>query len=307
MRRPLFAALAGIAAAVWLTVLLIPWSPRDYEPLRGSRLFLDGTVCGLESKREGDSIVWRMMLSDVSRTDNFKDFGIGTGEYPGTSRDDGSTGGPTSGDPEHPLGGPPDRNGRVLCILDQEPRVDVSARVRLSGTLYPFQRAMNDGEFDLRLYYHILRIEYSLRDVEILAASAPADSMAASLYRVKKSISTVIDRCFSTRNSPVLKAMLLGEKGLLEEETKELYQGAGMIHILSISGVHLSLLGMGLFSLSAKLRIPLPARGTLSILTVILYGKMVGMGTSVFRALVMLSLYILSKVIGRTYDRKPNG
>ena len=48
MRRPLFAALAGIAAAVWLTVLLIPWSLRDYEPLRGSRLFLDGTVCGLE-------------------------------------------------------------------------------------------------------------------------------------------------------------------------------------------------------------------------------------------------------------------
>ena len=29
----------------------------------------------------------------------------------------------------------------------------------------------------------------------------------------------------------------LGEKGLLEEETKDLYQGAGMIHILSISGI----------------------------------------------------------------------
>ena len=306
MRRPLFAALAGLAAAVWLTVLLIPWSPRDYEPLRGSRLFLDGTICGLESKREGDSIVWRMMLSDVSRTDKFNDFGIGTGEYPESSRDGGSTGGSTSGEPEHslghPWGGTPDRKDRVLCILDHEPRVDVSARVRLSGTLYPFQRAMNDGEFDLRLYYHILRIEYSLRDVEILAASAPADPTAASLYRVKKSISTVIDRCFSTRNSPVLKAMLLGEKGLLEEETKELYQGAGIIHILSISGVHLSLLGMGLFSFLKKIRIPLPVRGALSVLAVSLYGKMVGMGTSVFRALVMLSLYILSKVIGRTYD-----
>ena len=73
--------------------------------------------------------------------------------------------------------------------------------------------------------------------MEILAASVPADSMAASLYRVKKSISTLIDRCFSTKNSPVLKAVLLGEKGLLEEETKDLYQGAGIIHILSISGV----------------------------------------------------------------------
>ena len=34
-----------------------------------------------------------------------------------------------------------------------------------------------------------------------------------------------------------MKAVLLGEKGLLDEETKELYQGAGIVHILSISGI----------------------------------------------------------------------
>ena len=77
--------------------------------------------------------------------------------------------------------------------------------------------------------------------------------------------------------------MLLGEKGLLEEETRELYQGAGIVHILSRW-------------------IPMPVRAAASILIVFLYGKMIGMGTSVFRALVMLTLYIISKVIGRTYD-----
>ena len=34
-----------------------------------------------------------------------------------------------------------------------------------------------------------------------------------------------------------MKAVLLGEKGLLDEETKELYQGAGIVHILSIIGI----------------------------------------------------------------------
>ena len=47
--------------------------------------------------------------------------------------------------------------------------------------------------------------------------------------------------------------MLLGEKSGLDEDVKMRYQMAGMIHILAISGLHISVLGMGLFSLLKKL------------------------------------------------------
>ncbi len=243
---------------------------------------LTGTVCGLEQKMEGDTLVWRMMLSDVRTDDTTAD-----------SKTDSAAGSVID----------PGKRDRVLCVLDHAPQVDMSARVRLCGTLYPFRRAMNEGEFDLRMYYHILRVSFSLRDVDILAASAPTDKLGALLFHFKNHMSDCIDCLFSTQNSAVLKAMLLGEKGLLEEETRELYQGAGIVHILSISGLHLSLLGMGFFSLTGKCRwIPMPVRAAASILIVFLYGKMIGMGTSVFRALIMLTLYIISKVIGRTYD-----
>ena len=199
------------------------------------------------------------------------------------------------------------KKDQVLCILDHEPAVEMSARVRVTGTVFPFQRAYNAGEFDSRLYYHILRVAFSMRDVRILAASGPADPAAAGLYRCKRHLAAAADRVFSERNAPILRAVLLGEKGLLEEETKELYQSAGIIHILSISGLHLSLIGTGLYSLlgrlhRGRLRIPAAARAAASITAVVLYGKMTGMGTSVFRALVMLSLHILAGVIGRTYD-----
>ena len=49
-------------------------------------------------------------------------------------------------------------------------------------------------------------------------------------------------------------------------------------------------------------KIPFPLRAVAAFAVIFLYGKMVGMGTSVFRAMVMLSLFIVSKVIGRTYD-----
>lgn len=51
----------------------------------------------------------------------------------------------------------------------------------------------------------------------------------------------------------IYQAMLLGEKSGLDEDVKMRYQMAGMIHILAISGLHISVLGMGLFSLLKKL------------------------------------------------------
>ena len=305
-RRPLFTVLAVMAAAIGICVFIIPYSLTDYEPYRGKRVTLTGTVCGLEQKMEGDTLVWRMMLSDIQTDDTAAD--TLTDSAPGSVTDinaDSSIDSITDINSDSAAGGfiNPGKRDRVLCILDHAPEVDVSARVRLCGTMYPFRRAMNEGEFDLLLYYHILRVSFSLRDVDTLAASAPTDQLAVSLFHLKNYISEQIDCLFSTQNSAVLKAMLLGEKGLLEEETRELYQGAGIVHILSISGLHLSLLGMGLFSLTGKCRwIPMPVRAAASILIVFLYGKMIGMGTSVFRALVMLTLYIISKVIGRTYD-----
>ena len=48
-------------------------------------------------------------------------------------------------------------------------------------------------------------------------------------------------------DAPVFEAMLLGEKSDLDNELKLRYQMGGMIHILAISGLHISILGMGFF------------------------------------------------------------
>ena len=308
-RRPLFAFFSILAAAIGITVLLLPVRINDYESLREENVQLTGTISAIEQKSEGDMPVWRMILTEVDIEKMNLSAGAGTGKKAGMSEasDKDGTGEKAVMNEFSDRGEigeiALDKNKKVLCVLDHAPEGEMSARVRVRGKLFPFRSAMNEGEFDLRMYYHILRIEFSLRDAEIMAVSAPTDRIAAILFNFKNNLSSIIDRVFSKQNAPILKAMLLGEKGLLEEETKELYQGAGIVHILSISGLHLSLIGMGLFSLTGKCRfIPLPLRAALSVIAVFLYGKMIGMGTSVFRALIMLTLYIISKVIGRTYD-----
>lgn len=46
--------------------------------------------------------------------------------------------------------------------------------------------------------------------------------------------------------------MVLGDKQDLEPEMRMRYQLAGIVHILAISGLHISILGMGLYNLLKK-------------------------------------------------------
>jgi competence protein ComEC len=96
--------------------------------------------------------------------------------------------------------------------------------------------------------------------------------------------------------------MLLGEKGTLDKDIKSLYQQNGIIHILAISGLHLSVIGMGLYRLLRKIRCPVTASILLSISVMYCYGTMTGMGSSMTRAYVMFVLHLCATLAGRTYD-----
>mgnify|MGYP001706233105 CR=1 FL=1 len=50
-----------------------------------------------------------------------------------------------------------------------------------------------------------------------------------------------------------MQTLLLGEKEELDAEVKALYQKNGIAHILSISGLHITLLGMGVYRLLKRL------------------------------------------------------
>ncbi|MDO4285730.1 MAG: DNA internalization-related competence protein ComEC/Rec2 [Eubacteriales bacterium] len=188
----------------------------------------------------------------------------------------------------------------ALSALDDA--LPLGAYVRARGTLRAFSSATNPGEFNSLRYYRILRCAFRLQNASVLSVSATSDPLASLLYLCKRRLGVVLDSCLPAREASVMKAMLLGEKGLLDPSTKELYQENGIIHILAISGLHVSLLGMGLYRLLRRLRLPLPPSAALCILLILLYGKMTGLGPSSFRAVFMFLLHMMALLLGRTYD-----
>ena len=99
-----------------------------------------------------------------------------------------------------------------------------------------------------------------------------------------------------------MRAMLLGEKEGLDGEVEKLYRDSSIIHILSISGLHISIIGMGLYRLFGRIGIPKKAGALCCIGLIWCYGLMTGMGLSSVRAILMFVLRLSAELLGRTYD-----
>ena len=54
------------------------------------------------------------------------------------------------------------------------------------------------------------------------------------------------------KEAGVFQAIVLGDKSSLDEEVKLRYQMAGIVHVLAISGLHISVIGMGIYNLLMK-------------------------------------------------------
>ena len=96
--------------------------------------------------------------------------------------------------------------------------------------------------------------------------------------------------------------MLLGEKSSLKKEQKELYQSGGISHILAISGLHISLVGMLLYRFLRKKKRSYPFSALVSGSCMVVYGFLTGFGVSAKRAVFMFLVYLGAELLGETYD-----
>ncbi|MBR1477705.1 MAG: DNA internalization-related competence protein ComEC/Rec2 [Lachnospiraceae bacterium] len=178
----------------------------------------------------------------------------------------------------------------------------IGSRVLIRGIYYPYSASFNPGEFDTRKYYESLNIGGSLTNVEILSISDKYSVIGESLFSVRQKLEERLYSIFPEKEASIMSAILLGDKGNLDEDTKELYQKNGIIHILSISGLHITLIGMGIYKLLKKTGLSRRASAVSGCLALLVYGLLVGFPVSVIRAVGMYIIRMGGDIILRTYD-----
>lgn len=174
--------------------------------------------------------------------------------------------------------------------------------VSVSGIIKKFSINTNPGEFNEKFFYRIQNISYKVNAKEISLAHSQYSKLHFQLNKIKDHLIQVYNSILSEKEAGIIVAMVLGSKHLLDDEIKTLYQGNGISHILAISGLHISMIGAAVYLLLRKLRMGLYGATILSILFIYSYGILTGFSVSTKRAVIMYSLMLMAKLIGKTFD-----
>jgi competence protein ComEC len=190
-----------------------------------------------------------------------------------------------------------------MVIYSLEPtKYRVGNRIEVHGTLQKFLKASNPGQFNEYLYYQTLNIDYKVSAKVITLIDANYSRFHHLLRQIKQRLTFIYENLLSEKEAGALITMLLGDNYLLDEEIKQLYQENGISHVLAISGLHISLIGMTIFYLLKRLKLPLYLVTLLSIFFIYGYGVMTNFSVSTNRSIVMMTILLLSNLIGKTYD-----
>ena len=195
------------------------------------------------------------------------------------------------------------KNASVLCYLQEDEALPrAGSYVRVFGEVSPFLQATNPGEFDTAAYYRRKDCLFALRKTKITAQTKNYGRLEEFLSQLRYESEVLFRKLLGEKNGATASAMVLGRKKGMDSEVKALYQGAGISHLLAISGLHLSLIGAGLFGLLKKVRLPVALSAGISTWILIVYAQLTGMGISTRRALVMFLLFLAAGLLKRTPD-----
>ncbi len=122
------------------------------------------------------------------------------------------------------------------------------------------------------------------------------------IYSLRENIRDILSRSIGAHSSGLLKGIVLGDKSVISSDIKAAFSGAGVSHIIVVSGLHVAVLAGGIYSFLRKLKISNRKTGVLGILLVALLMAVTGFTVSVLRA----GLAYIIMFIGVLLNRKPD-
>lgn len=198
-----------------------------------------------------------------------------------------------------------EKAGNVIVYISQEKNEYIPVpgnKVRAYGKLKLFEKATNRGQFDTYNYRMTKGIYAYVSAKEFWITDESANAFKTGICYIRDRMKTTYNKLYPPEQAGVLTAMLLGDRSEMEDGIGDLYKNAGISHILAISGLHISLICMGIYKLLDKLRVPFWVRIILSFLYLCFFIVYTGGGVSALRAGMMTSVLLLSKVSRRHYD-----
>ncbi len=180
----------------------------------------------------------------------------------------------------------------------------IGSRVTLSGKASIPEPATNPGQYDAQKASYARHTYLKLSDVTLKGTDQKHGNLFLNaLAFLRLSLRKGAEQVFGSRNSALISAIVLGDRSGLDAETRQLFQDGGILHVLAVSSLHVTLLGLTLYKILRRLRQSFLVSALASGFLVVSYCLMTGSSYSAVRAGVMFLLWLGSQITGRTFDR----
>jgi len=191
-------------------------------------------------------------------------------------------------------------SGKVLFSTFQD-SLQYGDEISTIGLLQQIRKSSNPGSFDYEEYLSSRRIfARGYAQAPILKIANRGKFPQKQIVSLRRFLRTRIEQRFS-RHAGFVKAITIGEKQDIDH-LRSVLNRAGLSHLLAVSGLHVGIISLVVLFIFTTF---IPHRNlarSVTILSLLVYGAICNWSPSVFRAVLMISLFLLSQI----FQRKTN-
>jgi competence protein ComEC len=192
-------------------------------------------------------------------------------------------------------------HGKIL-IYTKDKTLALGSILNITSPIISFQKNRNPGEFNAQAYWNkkqVFHFVYLKTSDSVIGIKQLSYLKTNSLFIAYKFDSILKKHLLNEESYKIASALLLGSRTGISEEVIADYSKTGTIHILSVSGLHVSVIFLVLNKILSlfnwgKTQL---LKSIILISFVCLYAYITGLSPSVCRSAVMISFSIIGKQI----------
>ena len=191
---------------------------------------------------------------------------------------------------------------KILAYTGKNQQIKIGNQIRSLMNIEYIKGPRNPGNFDEKKYYEIKGICLKAYGKNYKIIDDKVNVIQEAIQNIRLLWKNNIQESLNEKYSGILMAVLTGDKSSINKDTKMLYSKNGIGHILAISGLHMSFVGMAVYNVLRKFNRSFLTSAWWGTLVLFLYCFITGNSVSAKRAFVMYIVRTGAEVTGRTYD-----
>lgn len=191
---------------------------------------------------------------------------------------------------------------QIFCYFNAD--LQKYQRVDLQGEMRRPDRPGNPGEFDYAAYLEYEQIYYifTVKNPDDLKITGVRDDWRGFLESYRSCSIAQIKSVMPKDAAGIFCGMLFGDVSGIDQDEYQEYQKTGIVHVFSVSGMHVGFLALLCSVLLKRLGFSKPIVLVVSLASLLLYATMVDWPAPVIRSVVMAALALTALYTGREND-----